>query len=215
MTGFKKIDFENWERKDHFLYYTQKLKIGYSMTVALDVTNIVNRCRQKNIKFFPAFIYCVSQVINETDNMRLFQNENGDLCIWDYVVPNYTIFHDDDKTFSDMWTEYSPDFKKFYKDMTDDIEKYGSKKGVKIKDKQPPNFYCISCVPWISFTGYNAYTANGTPSLFPIITYGKYTEEKGRLKMPFNIIISHAACDGYHTGKFFDDVQKKIDLFEP
>ncbi len=215
MTAYKKIDFENWERKDHFLYYTEKLKVGYSMTVSLDVTNIVNKCKENNIKFYPAFIYCVSSVINETYYMRLFKNSENELCYWDYVVPNYTIFHDDDKTFSDMWTDYSPDFKKFYSDITGDIEKYGAKKGVKIKDNQPPNFYCISCVPWISFTGYCPYTAGGTPSLFPIITFGKYTNENNRISMPFNITISHAACDGYHTGKFFEDVQKKIDSFEP
>ena len=47
MENFKKIDFENWNRKEHYKYYTEKLKVGYSMTVSLDVTNIVNFCKKK------------------------------------------------------------------------------------------------------------------------------------------------------------------------
>lgn len=213
MEGYKKIDFENWERKDHYLYYTEKLKIGYSMTVSLDVTSLVSTCRKKGLKFYPVFVYCTACVINSLDFMRMFKDNDGMPCVWNKTVPNYTIFHDDDKTFSDMWTDFDFDFDTFYKNMTDDMEKYKDVKGIKAKPNQPPNFFCISCVPWVSFTGYNAYTAGSAPSFFPIITYGKYTEENGRLKMPFNLIIAHAVCDGYHTSKFFNDLQKTIDAF--
>ena len=214
MENFKKIDFENWNRKEHYKYYTEKLKVGYSMTVSLDVTNIVNFCKKNNIKFFNAFIYCVGKVINSTDNLRMFKDKDGMPCVWNKCVPNYTIFHKDDETFSDLWSDFDFDFEVFSQNMNNDIKTYGNIKGIKAKENQPPNFFCISCVPWINFTAYTAYTAESTPAFFPIITYGKYVEENGRLKMPFNMSISHAVCDGYHAAKFFNNVQKEIDDFE-
>lgn len=33
---------------------------------------------------------------------------------YDILHPNYTIFHEDDHTFTDVWTEYTEDFKIFY-----------------------------------------------------------------------------------------------------
>jgi len=213
MENYKVIDFENWPRKNHYLYYTNLVKAGYSMTVNIDVAKLVSFCKRKGYKFYPTFIYCTSAVVNSTENLRIFKNKDGMPCVWDKVVPNYTIFHDDDKTFSDIWTDFDFSFDTFYKNITRDIEKYKDVKGIKAKEGQPPNFFCISCVPWISYTGYSTYSGGGDPTFFPIITFGKYTEEKGTFKMPFTLTIAHAVCDGYHTGKFFNDLQMFIDNF--
>lgn len=58
----------------------------------------------------------------------MFKDAEGNLCVWDQVVPNYTIFHEDDKTFSDCWTEYSDDFEVFYREITKDMEEGQKKK---------------------------------------------------------------------------------------
>ena len=91
------------------------------------------------------------------------------------------------------------------------METYRHVKAVKAKPGQPQNFYCISMVPWLDFTGYSAYTESGTPMLFPIITCGKFTERDGRLMMPFCVNIAHAAADGYHTSMFINELQKQLD----
>lgn len=35
---YRKIDQSTWPRQDHYKYYTEKLKVNYSMTARLDVT---------------------------------------------------------------------------------------------------------------------------------------------------------------------------------
>ena len=42
-------------------------------------------------------------------------NAEGQLGYWDEVVPCYTLFHEDGKTFTDIWSEYSDDFNTFYR----------------------------------------------------------------------------------------------------
>lgn len=39
--NFKKIDIENWVRKEHYRYYTEKLKIEVNMTAPIDVKNLL------------------------------------------------------------------------------------------------------------------------------------------------------------------------------
>lgn len=124
----------------------------------------------------------------------------------------YTIFHEDDKTFSDCWTGYSDDFETFYREITEDMEKGQEKRGIKVKAGQPANFYCISCVPWAAFTAFGSRTVNSTELMyFPIITMGKYEKSGEQILMPVNLMIAHAVADGYHAGMFFQRLQEAVD----
>ena len=49
--NFKKIDIENWARKEHYRYYTEKLKIEVNMTAPIDVKNLLDFCYIHNYKF--------------------------------------------------------------------------------------------------------------------------------------------------------------------
>ena len=86
------------------------------MTVPINVKNLLDFCHESGHKFYPSIIYLVTKVLNQMENFRMFRDAEGNLCVWDQVVPNYTIFHEDDKAFSDCWTGYSDDFETFYRE---------------------------------------------------------------------------------------------------
>ena len=75
------------------------------------------------------------------------------------------------------------------------LETYKDKKGIKVKEGQPMNFFCISCAPWLDYAAYCPVNYGGSPNLFPIITFGKYTEENGKYTLPYTITISHACME--------------------
>lgn len=208
---FTKIDLANWERREHYHYYTNQLPCSYSMTVSLDVTNLKRRVKEYGHRFYPVFVYCVSKAVNAQKEFRMGMDGEGNPGYWDQVHPNFTIFHEDDHTFSDVWTEYQEEFESFYSGMTAVMEECKDKKGVKARAGQPANFYCISCVPWVSFSGYQTYVAGSRIALFPIITYGKYQECDGKWTMPLTLTIAHAAADGYHSSQLFLKIQEIID----
>ncbi|GFI61625.1 chloramphenicol acetyltransferase 2 [Clostridiales bacterium] len=211
---FKYIDLEKWERHEHFEYYRTKIKCGYSCTVQLDVTKFKHNLDKSGLKFYPSFVYCVSRMVNSMPEFRMAVDKDGLPGYFDISNPNMTIFHEDDHTFSDMWTEYYPEFKDFYRNTVKNMEKYKNVKGIKARNNQPPNFFCISCVPWLSYSAYNTNVPGGEPNLFPLITFGKYTEKDGKLEMPFTLNISHASADGYHTSKFINGLQELINSME-
>ena len=147
MTGYRKIDMAAWPRREHYQYYTEKLKIECNMTVPINVKNLLDFCHESGHKFYPSIIYLVTKVLNQMENFRMFRDAEGNLCVWDQVVPNYTIFHEDDKTFSDCWTGYTDDFETFYREITEDMEKGQEKRGIKAKVGQPANFTAFPACP--------------------------------------------------------------------
>ena len=210
---FTPIDRTTWERNSHYEYYTNLLKCGYSVTVSLDITKLHRQVKEKGLRFYPAFVYCVSRQIASTKEFRMGRDKDGNPGYYDVLHPNYTIFHEDDHTFSDVWTAYTEDFSAFYKNMCSDMETYRHVKAVKAKPGQPANFYCISCVPWLDYTGFASSTASDHVPLFPIITFGKYTETDGKLTLPMTLTIAHAAMDGWHTSEFFREMQEELEGF--
>ncbi len=102
------------------------------MTVSLDITKLHQQVKEKGLKFYPAFVYCVSKQIAVTKEFRMGRDKEGNPGYYDILHPNYTIFHEDDHTFSDVWTGYTEDFKTFYKNMRDDmgdLQRRKSRKG--------------------------------------------------------------------------------------
>lgn len=208
---FTPIDLATWPRREHFHYYRNILPCGYSVTVRLDVTRFTAMLAEKGLKFYPSFIWCVSHNILSHPAFRMGMDQEGNPGTHDVMHPNYTVFHPDDHTFSDLWSEHDEDFARFYQRFLEDVAAYGDNRGIKARPGQPGNFYCISCVPWLDFTGYSAVVPGGQPNIFPVITYGKATEEAGKVTLPMAINISHAAADGWHTAEFVNDLQVLLD----
>ena len=214
MDSYKKIDMETWSRKEHYLYYTEKLKVECNLTVNIQVDSFIQYCHSNNYRFFAALVCVISHVIDSIDNLKMFKDAEGNVCVWEHLHPNYTLFHEDDHTFSDCWSLYDADFDRMYQNVIHDMDTYKDVKGIKSKENQPRNFYCISCTPWMHFAAYSARTAHADPQFFPIITVGKYENENGKMMMPVNLIIAHAVCDGYHASLFFNKLQDALNNFQ-
>ena len=207
--AFHKIDMDNWERREHYYYYRDFIKTRYNLCGEIDITGLLSQIREKRLHFYLVFLYVVIHTVNEIKELRMCLDEDGALGYWDVCHPSYTIFHEDDLTFSDIWTEYSPDFQTFYERASQDMETFKDVKGIKAKPDTPPNFCPISCIPWISFTGFGSDTYAESNMLYPVILFGKYHEnEKGQILLPLSIAVNHMVADGYHTCLFFQKIQE-------
>ena len=137
----------DWARSSHFQYYTKGfVKSVNSMTVRIDVTHFLAEVKRRNLKFFPAFAALTGQVIASIPEMcTAVDGVTAPPGHQSHLNPNFTIFHEDDKTFSDVWSEYDDGFSDaFYQNLVADAEQYQDKKGIKVKEGQPANFFCIS-----------------------------------------------------------------------
>lgn len=208
--SFRKIDVDTWPRRSHYEYYRTKVKTSFQLTKEIDVTEVKNFCEQNDMKFYPVMIYLIMVEINKMPEFRMGIDSEGNLGYFDVSHPQYTVFHKDDCTFSDMWSYYDEDPRKFYETYMKDMKEFGDVKGIKARPDRPECAVSISSVPWISFSGVSFDTPGPGPFFMPIINFGKYEEKEGRYVMPFAVFINHAAADGYHVAKLMNGVQDNI-----
>ena len=203
---FEKIDVNSWKRKEYFEHYFTNVPCTYSMTVKVDITPIKN----KLMKLYPAMLYYISTVVNHHPEFRTAINDSGELGVYSEMLPCYTVFHKDTETFSNIWTEYSPDFNTFSVAYENDMRKYGNKQGIIGKPNAPENTFPVSMIPWSTFEGFNLNLQKGYDYLIPIFTMGKYYQEDGRTILPLAIQVHHAVCDGFHICRFANELQELI-----
>lgn len=206
---FEKINYDKWARKETFEHFMNVAKSTYSLTVKVDVTNLVQYVKEKQLHFFTAFTWVVTKAINEHKQFRMGYDEEGCMGYYSSLNPSYPVL-DEEENVVTLSTEYSEDFHVFYDRMRQDIGNY--KRTGKVNESTA-NMLLISTLPWLNYENFTVVNESEYHFLFPMVTWGKYSEENGRWYIPLSIQISHAAADGYHCVKFYQSVENTINEF--
>ncbi|MBS0635468.1 MAG: type A chloramphenicol O-acetyltransferase [Verrucomicrobia bacterium] len=202
------IDETTWPRKPYFDHYYHSVKCTYSVCIDIDITELLQKAKAASYKLYPCMLYIIARAVNKQPELRTNYDAEGRLGIWDIVDPGYTIFHDDDKTFSTLWTTYDEDFSRFHSSYLEDNRVYGSVKGFFPQGIEPPlNSFPVSCIPWLDFTGFNLNIYDDARYLSPIFTIGKYSQKEGKTVIPISCQLHHALVDGYHAGLLFEEIK--------
>ena len=210
---FNKIDTKSWPRAEVFYYFFKMAPTGYSMTVNVDITGLIRQTRERGLKFFPAYLWLVTRNLNRQQEFKCAIRD-GELGYYDTLTPLYASWHDDTKTFSFMWTEYSDSFKEFYDAYCHNQTEYADRHGVLGRPGTPPeNAYTVSAVPWVEFTHFAVHSYENKPYFFPSIEAGKYHNEGDRVIMPLSLTCHHATTDGWHIAGFLEDLENDINHF--
>lgn len=210
---FNIIDLKNWERQRTFEHFYHEVPCTYSINGNIDITNLMREAKENNLKIFPTIIFHIAYIVNRHSEFRMSKDENGNIGYYENLDPSFTVFHDETKTFTNVWTAYNNDFNGFYKNYLEDMLRYGNNKTTASKPVVDSNTFDISCIPWVSFTGFNLNLKNSYDYLLPIFTIGKYFEDNGKTKIPLAIQVHHAVCDGYHVANFINELQESVDKF--
>lgn len=210
--NFNVIDMQNYERVEHYAHYANSNPCTYSVSARLDVSKLVPKIKSGGFKFYPTFIFLVTGAVNAVKELRMALDEDGLLGFYSEISASYLIFHEDDRTFSSCYTEYKKDFREFYMAVCSDMERYKDTKGFTALPS-PKNSFPVSCIPWLNFAAINLNMPYAPNFYAPIITWGKYSAENGKIEMPIALQVNHAVCDGYHASLFFNELQILIDNF--
>lgn len=203
----KKIDLNDWSRKDWFERFYSNIPCTYSMTVRIDVSKIFDA----GVKLYPALIYCLTAAVNKHEEFRTSFNSRGELVVYEEIHPSYTVKTKENENFSVLWTRFERDFLEFERRCRKDIEEHAHKGLLEPKAGMPENVFSISMIPWIEFEGFNLNLPKGSGYLLPIFTFGKFKREGAVVSIPLAVQVHHAVCDAYHLAGFLEDLQAEID----
>ena len=212
--NYNVIDRDSYYRKGVYRHFTEDCKCSTSVTARIDVTDLVKYSKEKDTKFYINFLYILSKVLNSRDDYKMaYLWQTDELICYDVINPTQYIFHEDTETFTLAYSTYDPDYEVFYKGAKDDIEKAKQTREYGLDTQNHPNWFDASYISWLSYDSLNIELPDGYPYYPPIINWGRYREENGRLMMPVSVRLNHAVADGYLVANIFRLLEKEMKDF--
>jgi len=214
MRNYRIVDKETYYRKGVFRHFSEDCKCSTSITARVDVTELAEWSKKTGTKFYINFLYLLTKVLNSRDDYRMgYLWQSDELICYDQINPTQYVFHEDTETCTPVYTTYTEDYALFCRQALEDVEKAKQTREYGLDMVNHPNWFDASFIPWLSYDSLNIELPDGHLFFAPIVNWGKYREENGRLMMPVSVRLNHAIADGYLVAKVFLLLEKEIFAF--
>lgn len=202
--NYKKVDLKTYYRRGVYRHFSKDCKCSISMTHTIDVTALDAFSRRTETKFYINFLYILTKVLNAREDYRMaYLWESDEVIVYDRIHPTQYIFHEDTETCTPVYTTYHPAYNIFYEGCAADIEKAKQSRQYGLDMEHHPNWFDASYVSWLSYDALHVELPDGYLYFMPIVNWGRYRKENGRLVMPVSVRLNHAAADGYLLAKVY------------
>jgi chloramphenicol O-acetyltransferase type A len=210
---YKIVDINKYYRKDVYLRFSDGPKCSISMTYKLDITHLKEVCKERNEKLNIALLYLVTKAINSRDDYKMYYDfKKNELRSYNVFNVKHYVFNKETEVCKIVHSKYYLDYKEFYLNTYKDIEE-AKKVDFKEDDKEYPDEFDASAMPWVSYDSFNLELPDGYLYFNPIINWDKFFESSGRTLLPMTIRLNHAIADGYLLSKFFLIIEDYIKEF--
>ena len=203
----QQIDIKNWNRKEHYEFFSTFEEPFFGITTPIDCTIAFEKSKELNISFFIYYLHKTLIAINQIENFR-YRIENGNVFLYDEIDSSATIMRAD-KTFGFSFMKFNPDLTEFNKIAFAEIERIQSTSGLFTREF-PENLIHFSAIPWINFTSLTHSRSFTLPDSCPKISFGKMITENGKKTMSLAVLAHHGLVDGYHMGMFVEALQNEF-----
>jgi len=200
------IDFNHWERREQYEFYSRKKLPHYAVAAYVDVTNLLAFKRREGLSFYLSLVYLTTKVLNTIENFRL-RILDGQVVIYDTIHTNFThkrpeeqVFHCYTAPFEGTLHEYNEKTSEAIAHQTTFLGGMGD----------IPNVVYCSCTPTLDATAITNPGMEDADDAIPRINWGKYVERDGRWMINITFTANHRFIDGYHLGLFFERLQAAI-----
>lgn len=211
---YRVIDKEKYYRKGVYRHFTEDCKCSVSITARTDVTELAAYSQKNGTKFYLDFLYILSKVLNSRDDYKMaYLWETDELICYDRINPTQYIFHEDTETCTPVYTTYYEDYDLFTEKALADIERAKQTREYGLDPAAHPNWFDASYISWLSYDSLNVELPDGYLYFLPIVNWGRYRKENGRLVMPVTVRLNHAVADGFLTANVFRLLEKEIRSF--
>ena len=203
----QKIDLSNWNRKEHFDFFSTFEEPFFGCTTTIDMTVAYEQAKKLQIPFFVYYLHQTIGAVNLVENFR-YRIEGNDVMLYDEIDASATIMRED-KTFGFSFMKFRSDIHEFAKIVATEIERIQATPGLFTR-VFPNNIIHFSAIPWINFTGLTHSRSFSLPDSCPKVSWGKLVSENGKKTMALSVMAHHGLVDGYHMGLFIDLLQANL-----
>ena len=204
----KVIDIENWKRKEHYNYFKQLDYPQFNICANVDITEFYRFIKEKENPFFISMLYVVTKTANSIKEFR-YRIREDKVIEHKMVSPSFTIMTSNE-IFNFCTAEFIEEFNEFKISTSNEIERAKDNIIIGNEPDRDDLLYTTS-IPWISFTSITHPIHMKSVSSVPMIAWGKYFEENGKIKLPLSVQVHHSLVDGVHVGQYFNKIQEILD----
>jgi chloramphenicol O-acetyltransferase type A len=205
----KMIDLSSWDRAEHYNFFSRMDYPQYNICMNVDITNFLAAVKQKGLPFYYTLIYLVMSAANEVEEFR-YRIHDHQVVLHDSIHPSFTELTADDKYFKIVTVDLEDSLEEFIKAAKLKAETQRDYFPIKDLGGRDDLIY-ITCIPWISFTHISHTMSFKQEDAVPRISWGKYFEECGKIKLPLSVQVHHALADGVHMVQYFNNLQEILD----
>jgi chloramphenicol O-acetyltransferase type A len=203
----QKLDLENWNRKEHFRFFSQMEEPFFGVTTTVNCTKAYQKAKDLGISFFIYYLHKTLQAVNKVENFK-YRITNDEVYIFDAISASATVMRED-KTFGFSYMEFSDSLSDFNQMANKEIQRIQTTTGL-FTTEYPENLIHFSALPWVNFTSLSHARSFTWPDSCPKISFGKMIEENGKKTMAISVHVHHGLMDGYHVGLFLHELQQLV-----
>jgi len=208
----RKIDLENWNRAEHFRFFSDFEEPFYGIVADVECTRAYQLAKELNISFFALTLYKALMAANQIEEFRYrVVGEEQQVVVFDKIHASPTIGRED-HTFGFAFVEYCDNIETFISQLNKESVKVRNSGGICLTDfTMRQDVIHFSSIPWISFTGLSHARSFRFKDSIPKISFGKIKKQKGILQLPVSVHVHHGLVDGFHVAQFLERFQQFID----
>ena len=205
----KRIDLDTYPRRDHFNHFYGMTYPYAGVTVDVDVTDLLARCREKGYSFYLMVLHAVALAADEVPEFRR-RIDHGGIVEYD-ECPTSHIELKPDGTYAYCTLRHHMPLADYLAQA--ESARTAAREGGSIEEEDDvQSMYFISTLPWLHYTQLIQPVACGEESN-PRLTWGKYqANDKGHMMMPLSVLVHHALADGIHIAKFYEAFNQQMKL---
>ncbi|NQX78896.1 CatA-like O-acetyltransferase, partial [Gilvibacter sp.] len=149
--NFRPLDLENWNRKEHFEFFSAMEEPFFGVTVQLDLTKAYAYCKTKGYSLSLYYLYAASWASNAVESFR-YRIIDERPVVFDTIHLN-AVQLKEDQTFVFTYMPFAPTYEDFLKGALPEREAALQRAGLGItEDTKRVDSIHYSVIPWLDFT---------------------------------------------------------------
>ena len=165
------IDLDNWNRKEHFAFFSAFDDPFFGVTTLVDFTDVYRQSKEQNVSFFLYSLHFLLKCVNETDAFKLRIEKDPDI---DLFIQKAT--QEIERVKNGTGLSFSKNTSR------QDVIRY-------------------SALPWFAFSEMKHATSFKNGDSVPRISTGKLMQENSKYLLPISVCAHHGLMDGRNVAE--------------
>lgn len=205
--SFVKLDLQTFPRRQHLAYFSSLAYPYVGVTNNVDVTELVQFCKQQNLSFYLLFMHAAALAADGVPELRQ-RIRNGEVVEYSECPTSHTELLDNGTyAYCTLYHHMALDA---YLAQAERARAQCRLNGSLEEDADSESMYFISTLPWLAYTALIQPVAGGE-DCNPRITWGKFqSDTHGRQQLPVTLLAHHGLVDGIHIARFYENLEKEL-----